>query len=449
MGDGGEQTAVTFTDWATYLTQFLESPPLYADLGRAPAAGASSTSAAPRRNGEAPWRAAPGEDRMAAVLDVVRRHVTEELGFDERIDPRLPLNEVGLDSLMSVNVANRLERALGIAVPVATLIRGPSLTELVAELFPELVNGHGGDAPVRPAAPSPTNGRGPGAKASRPGGAAPLTLGDGWLVFPRPNPSAATRLFCFHYAGGGAATFRPWADTLDPSIELVAVDPPGRGARMDEAPLRTFDEFMAELIPRVAPYLDRPFALFGHCLGALTALEAARRLVPLAQAPLAHLFVSGARPPHLLTREGPFEEQLLRQLLTLPEFDPLRPSHEQPDDVLAEVIRHFGIDASDTFLQNAELRHLLLPAVRADFAMAFNHRTTPMPPWEAPLTCFIGLGDPYVSQEDALEWGRYTRVAFQLRLRDTAHFLIVDDRDFIVDMVNRELRDRAATTGGG
>jgi acyl transferase domain-containing protein/surfactin synthase thioesterase subunit/acyl carrier protein len=449
MGDGVEQAAVTFTDWATYLTQFLEVPPLYADLGRAPAAGASSASVAPRQNVEAQLREAPSEDRVAAVLAVVRRHVTEELGFDESIDPGVPLNEVGLDSLMAVNVANRLERALGIAVPVAKLIRGPSMTELVTELFPDLVNGHDGDARVLPEEPPPPIAPEPGVEGSRPGVAASITVGDGWLVFPRPNPSAATRLFCFHYAGGGAATFRPWADTLDPSIELVAVDPPGRGARVDESPLRTFDEFMAELIPRVEPYLDRPFALFGHCLGALTALEAAHRFVPLARAPLVHLFVSGARPPHRLAHEGRFEEQLVRQLLTHPEFDPLRPSHEQPDDVFAEVIRHFGIDASDGFLQNAELRHLLLPAVRADFAMAFNHRTTPLPPWDAPLTCFIGLGDPYVSQEDALGWGRYTRVAFQLRLRETAHFLIVDDRDFIVDTVSRELRDGAAMTRGG
>jgi surfactin synthase thioesterase subunit/NAD(P)-dependent dehydrogenase (short-subunit alcohol dehydrogenase family)/acyl carrier protein len=448
MGDGVEQAAVTFTDWTTYLTQFREVPPLYADLGRAPAAGASSISDAPRQNVEARWREAPSEDRVAAVLDVVRRHVSEELGFDEPIDPRRSLHDVGLDSLMAVNVSNRLERTLGIAVPVAKLIRGPSLTELVTELFPELVNGHDGGARVRPEEPPPIA-PGPGVEGSRLGVAASITLGDGWLVFPRPNPSAATRLFCFHYAGGGAATFRPWADTLDPSIELVAVDPPGRGARVDESPLRTFDELMAELMPRVEPYLDRPFALFGHCLGALTALEAARRFVPLARAPLVHLFVSGARPPHRLAHEGRFEETLLRQLLTHPEFDPLRPSHEQPDDVLAEVIRHFGIDASDGFLQNAELRHLILPAVRADFAMAFHHRTTPMPPWDTPLTCFIGLGDPYVSQEDALEWGRYTRVAFQLRLRDTAHFLIVDDRDFIVDTVNRELREGAATTRGG
>jgi acyl transferase domain-containing protein/surfactin synthase thioesterase subunit/acyl carrier protein len=442
MGEGVEQAAVTFTDWTTYLRQFLERPPLYADLARASAAAA-------RPDVEAPWREAPTEERARAVRDVVRQHVSEELGFDERIDPGVPLSDVGLDSLMAVNVANRLERALGIAVPLAKLIRGPSVTELVTELFPDLVDGHHGDARVLPEAAPPPIAPGAGVERSRPGVAAGITVGDGWLVFPRPNPSATTRLFCFHYAGGGAATFRPWADTLDPSIELVAVDPPGRGARVDEAPLRTLDEFMTELIPRVAPYLDRPFALFGHCLGALTVLEAAHRFVPLARAPLAHLFVSGARPPHRLAHEGRFEETLLRKLLTYPEFDPLRPSHEQPDDVFAEVIRHFGIDASDGFLQNPELGRVILPAVRADFALALQHRTTPTPPWDAPLTCFIGLGDPYVSQADALEWGRYTRVAFQLRLRDTAHFLIVDDRDFIVDTVNRELRDGAATTRGG
>jgi hypothetical protein len=44
-----------------------------------------------------------------------------------------------------------------------------------------------------------------------------------------------------------------------------------------------------------------------------------------------------------------------------------------------------------------------------------------------------------VTHEDALEWGRYTRAPFQVLVRPTAHFLIVDERPFILDTINRTL----------
>jgi surfactin synthase thioesterase subunit/acyl carrier protein len=438
MHRGVDQAAVAITDWTTYLQQFSEPPPLYAELTREVGAGRAPRHSEGDGELQARLREAPAGAQRSLLFAAIREQVMDELGFDDDIDPGQRLNELGLDSLMSVNVANRLERVLGIAVPLAKLIRGPSLHELTDELLPHLAGAaEVAEAAedrvvatqiVRPEAPTGISPAGVSASSR-----------DGWLVLPRPNPSAKVRLFCFHYAGGGAATFRPWADTLDPAIELVAIEPPGRGGRADEPPVETLDAFVEQLIPAIAPYLDKPFALFGHCLGALTLFETARHLLARHPLPLEHVFVSGARPPHLVAREGPFEREMLAHLLQHPEFDPFRPGHDQPDDVFADMLRRFNIGATDEFLRNPELRRLLLPLVRADFAMAACHRFTPAPPWEAPVTCFVGLGDPYVSREDALEWGRYTRVAFRLWMRETAHFLIVDDRAFILDTINREL----------
>jgi acyl transferase domain-containing protein/surfactin synthase thioesterase subunit len=425
---GVDQAAVTITDWATYLRQFPEPPSLYEELARE--AGVSPGSKRAVSDGEvlARLRAAPAEQHRAMLVDFVRAQVMDELGFSEDIDPQQPLNELGLDSLMAVNVANRLELGLGMAVPLSKLIQGPSVAEFVDQLFPQLTPG-AEEAPG-PAPEPPRDG-------ARRSAAASATEAGGLLVFPRPNPSAAVRLFCFHYAGGGAATFRPWADALDPAIELVAIDPPGRGSRVDEPPVDTLDALIGPLLPAMAPYLDKPVAFFGHCLGALLLFETARALA--AQGPLAHVFVSGARPPHLLHREGAFEREMLAALLRHPQFNPLRPGHEQPEPVFAELIRHFNIDATEEFLKNAELRRLLLPAVRADFAMAARYRFASIPPWDAPITCFIGHGDPYVTRQDALQWGRYTRGGFQVWVRPTAHFLIVDERPFILDTINRAL----------
>ncbi|MGH9755029.1 MAG: thioesterase II family protein [Blastocatellia bacterium] len=44
-----------------------------------------------------------------------------------------------------------------------------------------------------------------------------------------PNPAATLRLFCFHYAGGSAQVFHDWPRRLPPSVEMGAIQLPGRG----------------------------------------------------------------------------------------------------------------------------------------------------------------------------------------------------------------------------
>jgi surfactin synthase thioesterase subunit len=312
---------------------------------------------------------------------------------------------------------------------VVKLIRGPSIEQLVDDLFPADAGRSEGRGVEGAAAPD-----------ARRTAARSRTFADGWLVCPRPSPEASARLFCFPFAGGSAATFRTWADALHPTIEVVAIEPPGRATRIHEKPVRSIKAFVDTLMPALRPQLERPSAFFGHCLGGVTAFETARRLAHDHQIQLQRLFVSGARPPHRLAREGSFEENLLAGLLTRDDFDPLLPVYEQSDEVFAAVIRQFNIGATDEFLSRPELRRALLPAVRADFAMASDYRATPDAPLPLSITSFTGLDDPYVSREDAVAWSAYTRTAFRLHLREGAHFMIVDDRDFILDTIMRELR---------
>jgi surfactin synthase thioesterase subunit/acyl carrier protein len=367
--------------------------------------------------------------RRALVVDLMRREVMRELGFEETIDSRQPLNELGLDSLMAVNLANQLEVSLDVPVPIVQLIRGPSIEQLVDDLFPELAGGPS----------SATRAAGPTANVTADGITASARVGNAWLVIPRPNRAARLRLFCFPFAGGGAATYRPWADLLPAHVELVAIEPPGRASRIDEPAIPRFDPFVTALADAMRPYLDRPSAFFGHCWGGLTAYETAQRLLRDDGLDCVHLFVSGSRPPHRLSSEGLFEQNLLESLLARDDFDPLRPLHVQSDDVFAEAIRHFNIGATTEFLARPELRRLLLPAVRADFEMATSYRFEPAAPWDIPITAFAGLQDPYAAREDAAAWNEYTRRSFRLHLRAGAHFLIVEDRDFIVDAIGREL----------
>jgi epothilone polyketide synthase C len=136
---------------------------------------------------------------------------------------------------------------------------------------------------------------------------------------------------------------------------------------------------------------------------------------------------------------GTFEEQLTRDLLKLAEFRIHLAPYAQPDDVFAELIRHFNIQATEQLLDDPELRQLMLPVIRAEFEMALNYDFVKEPPWDIPITCFAGLDDPYVSRDHALGWGRFTNSRLQVHIRQGAHFAVVEDVAFIHGVINREL----------
>ncbi len=169
--------------------------------------------------------------------------------------------------------------------------------------------------------------------------------------------------------------------------------------------------------------------------------ETVRELQREAQRPPIHAFVSGSRPPDLTGLEGPFERLLQDRLLRNRRYDPFLPIHEQPEDVFAEVIRLFRIDSTEQMLKNPELRALVLPVVRAEFEMAFAYRHRREPPWNFPITCFNGADDLYVTRADTLSWGRFTTASFQVHIRQGEHFLLVDESDFLLRAINRDIAD--------
>src|SRR5262249_4980901 len=89
-----------------------------------------------------------------------------------------------------------------------------------------------------------------------------------WILFPLPNPAAALRLFCFHYAGGSAQAFHSWPGRLPPNVEMGAIQLPGRGHRLGEAHIRGLLPLSRIVARELLPYLDKPFVFFGHSLGA-------------------------------------------------------------------------------------------------------------------------------------------------------------------------------------
>ena len=101
---------------------------------------------------------------------------------------------------------------------------------------------------------------------------------DPWVLRPMPRPEAALRLICLPFAGAGASVYHAWSNAFPESIEVLAVQSPGRESRLREPRITNACALAKEIANALGPYLDRPYALFGYSVGALVAFEIVREL---------------------------------------------------------------------------------------------------------------------------------------------------------------------------
>ena len=128
-----------------------------------------------------------------------------------------------------------------------------------------------------------------------------------------PN-SKQLRLFCFPYAGGNEYSFRSWEKSLPDFVEVRGVPLPGRGALIHQQPCRELSRLVNDLAIEMQSCLDRPFAFFGHSMGALISFELARAVRDRYRVQPVKLFVSGRGAPHLPRKRPPVYDQPLEEI---------------------------------------------------------------------------------------------------------------------------------------
>jgi hypothetical protein len=92
------------------------------------------------------------EERPGLILVGVRGHAGRILGLAgaDALDPSVPLIDMGLDSLMSVDLKNRIEADFAVSLPVGSILEGPSCEEL-ADLVAALLDAGSGSTTLRDA----------------------------------------------------------------------------------------------------------------------------------------------------------------------------------------------------------------------------------------------------------------------------------------------------------
>ncbi|MFI7000142.1 thioesterase II family protein [Nocardia sp. NPDC050175] len=234
-----------------------------------------------------------------------------------------------------------------------------------------------------------------------------------WMPYPSAG-GAPTTLYCLPHAGAGASTYLPWRKELQPDVDVVPLQPPGREMRMRDEPFENLTPLLNDLLAAMDGVWQEPFALFGHSLGALVAFELARRLSAGEGPRPAHLIVSGRRAP-----QHPSRLPWIRMA---------------DDPMLLEIVRRLG-GTPDEILDDEQMRQTVLTLMRADLGVDQTYRYRPDPPLDVPITVLSGSTDSHVTMAELEPWAECGSAGVDIRLVPGGHFFVVTQRETVLRRV--------------
>lgn len=240
------------------------------------------------------------------------------------------------------------------------------------------------------------------------------------------HTDSVLEVVCFPFAGAGASFFRSWQPHMPPAVHLHAVELPGRGVRVRQAPHRRMADLVTDIASELSHRARRPFVLYGHSMGALIAFEVARWLRQHGHTLPHYLFVSGRPAPHIVRGR--------------------RDTHTLPDEELVAYLRGLN-DKSLEHLDYPHVRAAYLPVVRADFEAVHTYEYLVGPPLACSIQVYGGLDDPSAPVDGLNEWRGHTTGKCSVTLFPGGHSFLGDASGAFLKCFRAHLADTVTAIG--
>lgn len=265
-----------------------------------------------------------------------------------------------------------------------------------------------------------------------------------WWACYDQHSWAKTRLFCFPHGGASPSAYEHLSNQLaisshslspsdneqltksSPLCELYALCLPGRGTRRKEAPYTDIQRLAQDVVVSMHPFIhDKPFALFGHSVGALLAFEVARILEKEKGCPALQVFLSAHCAPEDINTD----------------------MYRWDDEQLLSLLRELDSVEVD-YDSHTELLKLNLPVLRADFEWAETYKPNIQKKnisdnaWvleKTPLTLLGGKKDKLCTEKQLSGWFSHCIANTSTYLFSGGHFYWHDQLTALVDTINKSI----------
>lgn len=223
--------------------------------------------------------------------------------------------------------------------------------------------------------------------------------------WPSNKTSGLTlRIFCFPYAGGSANMYRTWQNKMPKTIQICPIQLPGRWDRIREKPHTRMEAVVEENYQMLQNYLDVPYLLFGHSLGALIVFYLYQKL-RREKSPLPiHLFFSATGAPHLKR-----SSQLM---------------HKLNDKDFINAMKARGMPFAPEILSDPDMLSLTLTILKADFEVLETAQYQEEEKIMTPMSVYGGLQDVDVTMDKLEAWKELSGHKFNLKMFSGDHFYL-------------------------
>lgn len=196
---------------------------------------------------------------------------------------------------------------------------------------------------------------------------------------------------------------------------------------MTETPFTRMLPLARSTAQALLPYLTKPFAFFGHSMGAIIGFEIARYLRKEHGLTPIHLFVSGRRAPQI-SIDSPF-------------------TYDLGESDFLEELKKLNGTPKEVF-QHHELLRLMLPILRADFESVQTYDYRPEHPLDCPISVFGGLEDLEVSYDYLSAWREHTTSSFEVCMFPGDHFFLNSSQALLLQVLSCELNRLVSVLNG-
>jgi medium-chain acyl-[acyl-carrier-protein] hydrolase len=108
------------------------------------------------------------------------------------------------------------------------------------------------------------------------------------------------------------------------------------------------------------------------------------------------------------------------------------------DEFVSEVRRRYDA-VPDAVLADADMMQLLLPGLRADFAMLEGYRYEAAAPLACPIVALGGAADPHATLPELDAWRRETTGRFSVQMFEGGHFYVQQEREAVTALIANRL----------
>lgn len=217
------------------------------------------------------------------------------------------------------------------------------------------------------------------------------------------------RLICLPYAGGDSRSYVKWRKIFQNRLEMVAINYAGRGKRIREGMITTYQDNIYDIFSIVKNYINNEYAILGHSMGAIYAYELVRMIEKNNLRRPVKVFLSGARAPHVLNQ--------------------MNISELSKDDFMLQMYKLGGIPKE--LMCNDLLIDLFYPILYSDVRNLEMYKQDKMGKTPerigVPIVIFYGNRDPEFSVKDVGDWDLYggcPNVTYEF---DGGHFFVLDN----------------------